>query len=1081
MGGDLVGSAHINVNANTDPANRAMRDFSRDAQGRLRDVRGRFVSASDAARRLGDDINSTGRRGNPVLGRIAQAVRSLAGAASSAASSLGGSGGMSPQLMAVGAAAGASLLPALGAVVPMMAGVGVAAGTLKLAVAGVGDAVALAGTDTKKYNEALKKMGPDQREFTKSIVGLKKEFGPIGREIQKAALPGFTQAVKDAGPVVKILGDSMKDMGAGFGDAARGVGRLLKDSGFQDDLQANLKLGNQFVKDMTGSLGPFTRSLLDFGAASGPTLTAFSNGIGGLLSKGLPSMFDGLKGGIPGTAKMLDGLFEMVNKALGAIGRFAGQAARVLGPLFGETFKVGGDIAAGAMDGLALALDKLQPVFKDLTFGLKTIRDVGAIIGPTLKDTATGIAGAFLPIGDSVSKAVGPLQQLNIWVSQNRIGILEAARVFGTAMIDLTGAAINAAPQVIGAFKLMSTAMLTALDGVVSGAAHAFGWIPGIGEKLKGANRDFDQFKGKFLSGLDAAQHKASDFAASAAPKLAAGKLKLDINNWNSQIAEAKAKLKTVPASKQAALKATIADLEAKVRQAKGQLASVNDKTVHITSVFTTVGSKSAVAPAHRDYGATGGLYTGKDFKYRGYARGGLVDGPGTTTSDDVYAPWLSKDEFVVNAKQTARHLPLLKAINSGGLGMAAGGMAGAGADVAAGLASGMAAATGMVVAAARAMAAAVDTAVRAELQISSPSKKLQTIGKNTGAGFIKGLTGTKAQIAATAKSIAASITSAFKGTGSRTDDRLVKLIDSGNKRLQSLAGQRDSLVKKIAAANKFATDTATAARSTGSLASIVQEDAYSPKYVKGQMQASLNQIKAFTANVQKLQKKGLNKDLLRQILEMGPEQGAAFAKSLAGADAATIKQYNSLNSQISSASTKLGKAGADMLYDSGKQAGKGFLTGLKAQQKDIEKLMLSIAKSMQKSIRRALGINSPARKLIPDGINAVRGLALGVVRGLPDIRTAMTRVAGAVTGGAPTALPAVASPALGTVPSSRGATAGAPTIVTENHYYLVNQGVIGSPLELQNWFVGMLDNAARTNRIPTSLKQAVRSSLRAP
>ena len=117
-------------------------------------------------------------------------------------------------------------------------------------------------------------------------------------------------------------------------------------------------------------------------------------------------------------------------------------------------------------------------------------------------------------------------------------------------------------------------------------------------------------------------------------------------------------------------------------------------------------------------------------------------------------------------------------------------------------------------------------------------------------------------------------------------------------------------------------------------------------------MKASLNDIKTFTANVTKLQKKGLNKDLLRQILQMGPETGAQFAKALAGTDTATIKQFNSLNTQISSASTKLGKTGADLLYDSGKKAGAGFLTGLKAQQKDIEKLMLSIAKGMKKALR---------------------------------------------------------------------------------------------------------------------------------
>jgi hypothetical protein len=395
---------------------------------------------------------------------------------------------------------------------------------------------------------------------------------------------------------------------------------------------------------------------------------------------------------------------------------------------------------------------------------------------------------------------------------------------------------------------------------------------------------------------------------------------------------------------------------------------------------------------------------------------------------------------------------------------------AGAGVAAAQGLAAGLGS-TGSVYAAARAMAAAVTTGVRQELQIASPSKKLQKIGKDTGAGFIKGLTGTKSQINSAVKSIASAITSAFKGTGSRTDDRLVKMLGNGNKRLQSLAGQRDGIAKKIADANKFATDTATAARSTGSLASIVQDDAYSPRYVKNQMQASLNQIKAFTSNVAKLQKKGLNKDLLKQILQMGPEQGSAFAKALAGADAATIKQYNSLNSQINSASTALGKTGADMLYDSGKKAGAGFLTGLKAQQKDIEKLMLSIAKGMQKAIRRALGIKSPSRVMEAVGRMTILGLQGGITRTVPAVQTAMQRVAATVAGGIPAGLPAVAAPGVSApalaVGTARAGSAPPATVVHEHHYYLRNEGVIGSQMELDNWLTKSLTRLKQQRRLP--------------
>jgi hypothetical protein len=61
----------------------------------------------------------------------------------------------------------------------------------------------------------------------------------------------------------------------------------------------------------------------------------------------------------------------------------------------------------------------------------------------------------------------------------------------------------------------------------------------------------------------------------------------------------------------------------------------------------------------------------------RGYADGGgvsgQVQGPGTDTSDSIVA-FLSKNEFVVNARQAKKHKALLEAINNGTQGFAAGG-----------------------------------------------------------------------------------------------------------------------------------------------------------------------------------------------------------------------------------------------------------------------------------------------------------------------------------------------------------------------------------------------------------------------
>ena len=68
------------------------------------------------------------------------------------------------------------------------------------------------------------------------------------------------------------------------------------------------------------------------------------------------------------------------------------------------------------------------------------------------------------------------------------------------------------------------------------------------------------------------------------------------------------------------------------------------------------------------------------------FAGGGRIEGPGTGTSDSILMRG-SRGEFVVNAAATARHLPLLEAINDGRAvpGFARGGRIGGGAAPSAG------------------------------------------------------------------------------------------------------------------------------------------------------------------------------------------------------------------------------------------------------------------------------------------------------------------------------------------------------------------------------------------------------------
>ncbi|MFJ1607064.1 hypothetical protein ACIOHS_27380 [Streptomyces sp. NPDC088253] len=351
------------------------------------------------------------------------------------------------------------------------------------------------------------------------------------------------------------------------------------------------------------------------------------------------------------------------------------------------------------------------------------------------------------------------------------------------------------------------------------------------------------------------------------------------------------------------------------------------------------------------------------------------------------------------------------------------------GGQVVQGMVDGIRAGSGQIAAAAQDMAGAAITAAENTLQIASPSKVFTKIGRFTGLGFVVGITGTAAQIKAAAKKLVSDvakigqetgssfvkslatgtaaqikstvdkvtgdITKAFQGKKTRIDDVLVSKLQTGNTKLQNLAAQRDALVQKLADATKFAADTAKAAVDSFSLQNLAQgQDKLTVQGLQAGLQAGIDQVKRFTAEITNLAKRGLSKDLLDQVIGLGPVQGAQLADVLKASTSDQLKRLSSLQAQLTKASGALGTTSADLLFDAGKQAGAGFLAGLKAQRKNIEQLMLQIAKGMQASIRTALRIKSPSRVMMHLGDMTGAGLHIGFISRMAALYAAARQAA---------------------------------------------------------------------------------------
>jgi hypothetical protein len=680
-------------------------------------LRGAGASAG-ALRRDLDDVGAQG----------AQALGNLGASAGQAGAALGPQAGGLSWGMGVAAVAALSALPALGALVPLMAGVAVGAATLKMGFAGVGDAMAASEQGAEEYQEALKKLPAPAREFTKELVGLKKEFAGIGKEVQAAMLPGFTSALRAADPLVKTVRGSMVDLAGTFGDAARDFGKLMQDSGFQKDFAATLKLGNTFVRDLTGSMRPFIQSLVHFGAVSGPTLKAFSDGISGLLSSGLPGFFKGLEPGIQGSAAMFRGFFDALNTVLPALGRFSGAAAEAFGPLLGSGLRVLGDLAAMLMDALTPAIRELTPattelgktweglpgavkpfvdlIGKGLAFAVRNVVPIfqaAQVVAQEFLSVLGNLAGAVIPaftgaLSDSTS-GMATTKDFAAWVSAHRTDIREFFNAGADAAMGFVIAVGENLPGLYGLFSGLARVVLGAFGVIIHGAESAFGWIPGIGGKIKGAADAFDTFRGQAEAGLDAAGSAIENFSENVTPRLKHNRLQMNITNWTENINNAREQLKdkNLPPGKRAKLTADIKDWTAKRRDAEQQLRQMKaDKTAKLRgdksdfdrkvgaveakkmptktamikadagSFWATVGSiagrvlgtatvrvvASGASKVLDLLGlAQGGLvgFASGGPVLPGYPSGGLLRGPGTGTSDSILAR-VSNGEYVVKA-----------------------------------------------------------------------------------------------------------------------------------------------------------------------------------------------------------------------------------------------------------------------------------------------------------------------------------------------------------------------------------------------------------------------------------------------
>lgn len=125
--------------------------------------------------------------------------------------------------------------------------------------------------------------------------------------------------------------------------------------------------------------------------------------------------------------------------------------------------------------------------------------------------TATVFSVALRGVGMAMTFATGPVGLIIIAIAAAAAGIIyaykhsEKFRTIVKGAMEATGKAVNFMWNNVmkPAFRFIIDAWLGVAGGIVHGAAKAFGWMPGLGPKLKRAANEFDKFRDQVNNSLD--------------------------------------------------------------------------------------------------------------------------------------------------------------------------------------------------------------------------------------------------------------------------------------------------------------------------------------------------------------------------------------------------------------------------------------------------------------------------------------------------------------------------------------------------------------------------------------------------
>lgn len=499
-------------------------------------------------------------------------------------------GAMKSMVVSAAPALAGPLVAAAGASAAAFASIGIAAGAFGAAVvpqfqevtkaselytkaqesAAAGSASA--AKDMEAYKQALKGMPPATRDTAVAFAGLKDNFKKWSDSLTGTTMPIFTQGLKSMSGVLPLLTPLVKTAAGAFKGMMDGISSGVKGGGFKGFLADANTAAKKTLPDFLKSLGNIgvgfagiIRAFFPFsGVVTGGLEKATKKfrdfGAGLKNSSGFQDFMAGVKDKIPGIMDLFKNLAKIVTDVLSALAPFSGVGLAVAGALAA--------IVAAIPQGV---MDYLAPTIMAIVVAVK------------LWAVAQGILNVVMaanPVGAVVLAIVALVAIFVVaWQRSEKFRTIVTFAFAGTAMAALQGAKI-----ILKALQFITNAFLDMVGTLLNGAAKAFGWMPGIGGKIKAAAKGFHHIKDGANSAFNSAIGK--------------------VNEWDQRV-------------RRMIVKRTV-NIKARTSEAMHQLSlfqryvnSLHGKSITITQYYKKVNAGEAPAYQHYAHGGITGAASG--------------------------------------------------------------------------------------------------------------------------------------------------------------------------------------------------------------------------------------------------------------------------------------------------------------------------------------------------------------------------------------------------------------------------------------------------------------------------------------